>query len=161
MSAFPLEADLSSCPSYVGFGPGTDVSDVARCFDLLQVLEEAHCDQPTPSEAVRAAIFLNACHVITLKFGDPGLTPVQIAQELKVSTRTLARIFAANNETVMQRLFDERIRQAAKLLTTPNAVHRSVTDIAYACGFNDVSHFGRVFAAKRHMTPSQWRQRKH
>jgi AraC-like DNA-binding protein len=88
------------------------------------------------------------------------LTPTQIAQELKVSTRTLARVFATNNETVMQRLLDERVRQAAKLLTRPEAFHRSVTEIAFASGFNDASHFGRVFAAKMHMTPSQWRQRK-
>ena len=152
-SGFMLSGDLS---------PTAGTLFARHSVDLLaQLLEEAHFDQPTPSEAVRAAIFLNACHVITLKFGDPGLTPVQIAQELKVSTRTLARIFAANNETVMQRLLDERIRRAAKLLTAPNAVHRSVTDIAFACGFNDTSHFGRVFAAKMHMTPSQWRQRKH
>ena len=152
-SGFMLSGDLS---------PTAGTLFARHSVDLLaQLLEEAHCDQPTPSDAVRAAIFLNACHVITLKFGDPSLTPVQIAQELKVSTRTLARIFAANNETVMQRLFDERIRQAAKLLTMPEAFYRSVTEIAFACGFNDASHFGRVFAAKMHMTPSQWRQRKH
>jgi AraC-like DNA-binding protein len=151
-----------------GFMLSGDFSPIAgklfarHSVDLLaQVLEEAHCDQPTPSEAVRAAIFLNACHVITLRFGDPSLTPVQIAQELKVSTRTLARVFAANNATVMQRLFDERVRQAAKLLTMPKAFHRSVTEIAFDCGFKDVSHFGRVFAAKMHIPPSQWRQRKH
>jgi AraC-like DNA-binding protein len=153
VSGFMLSGDLS---------PAAGTLFARHSVDLLaQLLEEAHSDQPTPSDAVRAAIFLNACHVITLKFGDPSLTPGQIAQELRVSTRTLARTFAANNETVMQRLFDERIRQAARLLIMPEAFHRSVTEIAFACGFNDASHFGRVFAAKMHMTPSQWRQRKH
>lgn len=127
----------------------------------MQLPEEAHCNRPTPSEAARAAIFLNACHVIALKFGDPGLTPVQIARELKISMRTLARVFAANKQTVMQRVFDERVRQAAKLLIMPEACHRSVGEIAFACGFNDASHFGRVFAAKMHMTPSQWRRSSH
>jgi AraC family transcriptional regulator, positive regulator of tynA and feaB len=153
VSGFMLSGDLS---------PAAATLFARHSVDLLaQLLEEAYSDEPAPSDAVRAAIFLNACRVITLKFGDPSLTPGQIAQELKVSTRTLARIFAANNETVMQRLFDERIRQAARLLTMPEAFHRSVTEIAFACGFNDASHFGRVFAAKMHMTPSQWRQRKH
>jgi len=153
VSGFMLSGDLS---------PAAGTLFARHSVDLLaQLLEEAHSDQPTPSDAVRAAIFLNACHVITLKFGDPSLTPGQIAQGLRVSTRTLARTFAANNETVMQRLFDERIRQAARLLIMPEAFHRSVTEIAFACGFNDASHFGRVFAAKMHMTPSQWRQRKH
>lgn len=151
-----------------GFMLSGDLSPAARTLfarhsvDLLaQVLEEAHCNRPTPSEAARAAIFLNACHVIALKSGDPGLTPVQIARELKISMRTLARVFAANKQTVMQRVFDERVRQAAKLLITPEACHRTVGEIAFACGFNDASHFGRVFAAKMHMTPSQWRRSSH
>lgn len=150
-SGFALSGDLS---------PTAGVMFARHSVDLLaQLLEEAHCDQPRPSDAVRAAIFLSACHVMKLKFGDPNLTPLRIAQELKVSTRTLARVFAANNETVMQRLFDERVRQAARLLVAPEAFCRSVTEIAFACGFNDASHFGRTFAAKMHMTPSQWRRR--
>jgi len=151
-----------------GFALGGDLSPAAgmlfarHSVDLLaQVLEEAHGGHPTPSEAGRAAIFLSACHMITLKFGDPGLTPAQIARELHVSTRTLARVFAANDKTVMRHLFDERVRQAAKLLIMPEALHRSVTEIAFACGFNDASHFGRVFAAKMHMSPSQWRKQNH
>jgi len=72
----------------------------------------------------------------------------------------LARVFAANHETIMRRVFEERLRQAARLLTAPEAAHRSVTDIAFACGFNDVSHFGRMFAARMGMTPSGWRRRR-
>lgn len=151
-----------------GFALGGELSPAAgmlfarHSVDLLaQVLAEGHCGQPTPSQAARAAIFLSACHVITLKFGDPGLTPVQVAQEVNVSTRTLARVFAANDRTVMRHLFDERVRQAARLLIMPEASHRSVTEIGFACGFNDASHFGRVFAARMHMPPTQWRQRNH
>lgn len=151
-----------------GFALGGELSPAAgmlftrHSVDLLaQVLEEAHCGHPSPSAAARAAVFLSACHVIALRFGDPGLTPVRIAQQLNVSTRTLARVFAANDKTVMRHLFDERVRQAARLLILPEAAHRSVTEIGFACGFNDASHFGRVFAAKMHMSPSQWRQRRH
>jgi len=60
---------------------------------------------------------------------------------------------------VSRRIFDERIRHAAKLLSDPHATHRTVTDIAFACGFNDSSHFGRVFSARMSMTPSQWRKK--
>jgi AraC-like DNA-binding protein len=151
VSGFALSGELSPTAARLFARQSLDL--------LAQLLEEADCDHPTPSDAGHAAIFLSARHVIALKFGDPSLTPVQIAQDLNVSTRTLARIFAANNETVMRRLFDERVRQAAKLLTAPEAVHRSVTEIAFACGFNDASHFGRVFAAKMRMTPSEWRRR--
>jgi AraC-like DNA-binding protein len=126
---------------------------------LAQALEELHFDQPTPSEAAREAIYLRACHMIALKCSDPKLAPDQIARELGLSTRSLIRIFAAHNQTVMRRIFNERIRQAAKLLSAPEAAHRSITQIAFACGFNDASHFGRAFAADMDMTPSQWRRR--
>ena len=58
----------------------------------------------------------------------------------------------------MKRVFAERVNRAAKLLGAPEAAHRTVTDIAFSCGFNDSSHFGRVFAAELLMTPTEWRR---
>ena len=125
---------------------------------LAQALNERRDPQPIPSEAGRAASFLRACRLISLEFGDPTVTPDRIASKMHVSARTLDRIFAERGETVMRRVYDERIRQAAKLLTDAGATHRSITEIAFTCGFNDGSHFGRVFAGRMHMTPSRWRQ---
>jgi len=125
---------------------------------LTQALNERRYPKLIPSEAGRAALFLRACRLISLEFGDPTLTRDRIASKLHVSARTLDRIFASHNETIMRRIYDERIRQAAKLLTDVAAAHRSVTEIAFACGFNDGSHFGRVFMAHMRTTPSRWRQ---
>jgi len=109
---------------------------------LAQLLDEAHRDHPTPSAAWRSAIFLGACQLIALKFGDPELTPDELARELGYRA---ARWHGCSRPTT------RRLCEAA---------HRSVTDIAFACGFNDVSHFGRMFAARMHMTPSRWRRRR-
>ncbi len=76
-----------------------------------------------------------------------------------MSSRTLARIFAERGETVMRRVFAERVKEAAGLLTSPAWAHRSITDIAFACGFNDLSHCGRVFAAAMDVSPSAYRKR--
>ena len=142
------------------FSPAAATLFVRHSVELLtQALEENHSSQPAPSEAARAAIYLHACHMIALRCGDPELGPDKIARELGLSTRSLIRLFAERNQTVMRRIFNERIRQAAKLLSAPGAAHRSITEIAFACGFNDASHFGRTFAAEMHMTPSQWRRR--
>jgi AraC family transcriptional regulator, positive regulator of tynA and feaB len=149
-----------------GFALAGELSPTAaRLFarhsvDLLgQLLDESHRDHPMPSDASRAAIFMKACEMIRFKCSEPDLTPQQIAREIGVSSRALARVFRANRQTIMRRVFDERVRQAARLLTARQSAHRSVTDIAFACGFNDLSHFGRVFAAKIRMTPSEWRRR--
>ncbi|PYO21154.1 MAG: AraC family transcriptional regulator [Candidatus Rokuibacteriota bacterium] len=42
----------------------------------------------------------------------------------------------------------------------PGARWRDARRAATSCGFNDVSHFGRMFAARMHMTPSRWRRRR-
>ena len=92
------------------------------------------------------------------EFGNPELTPADIARAVGVSSRTLSRAFAAHADTIMRHLFDERVQQAARLLRAPEAAHRSITEIAFACGFGDLSHFGRTFAARQHVTPSEWRR---
>lgn len=126
---------------------------------LVQILNEADAEHLSRTDAWRRAVYLHACQLIASRYAEPGLNPESIAREIGVSSRTLMRIFAANNETIMRRVLDERIRQAARLLTAPATVDRSVTEIALMCGFNDVSHFGRSFAARMHATPTEWRRR--
>lgn len=151
-SGFALAGDLSSTAAGMFARHSVEL--------LVQLLEEAHRGSPTPSDAWRAAIFLDACQMIARKLGDPNLSPDRIARDLNVSTRSLERVFAANGQTIMRYLLEERVRKAAAMLAAPEATHRTVTEIAFACGFNDASHFGRIFAAKSGMTPSQWRLRR-
>ena len=125
---------------------------------LVQLLDESHRDGRTAAETVRAAVFVAGGRVIARRFGEPDLTPASIARDVGVSSRTLERAFAAHGETVMRRVFDERLSQAASHLRSPDSAHRSITDIAFACGFNDSSHFGRLFFRKMQVTPSQWRR---
>ena len=126
---------------------------------LAQALRESRAEEVQPSEAWREALFLRACRLIRLRYGDPALGAEPLAAELGVSNRLLQRIFAQRGETIMRRIFAERIARAAQLLRAREAAHRTVTDIAFSCGFNDSSHFGRVFAAHMSMTPTDWRRR--
>jgi AraC-like DNA-binding protein len=126
---------------------------------LAQALRESWAEETRPSEAWREALFMQACRLIRLRYGDPGLGAEPLARELGISTRLLQRIFAQRGETVMRRIFAERIARAAQLLRDPEAAQRTVIDIAFSCGFNDSSHFGRVFAAHMSMTPTDWRRR--
>lgn len=47
-----------------------------------------------------------------------------------------------------------RIREAARLLKTNE---KSITDIAYAVGFNDSSYFSKIFQKYQRCTPSEYR----
>ena len=131
---------------------------------LLDLLSEAFAgmqpDQPAPSNAWRAAMFVQACRLISMQFGDPELRPDLLARQLEISTRMLHRIFAAHDETVMQHVLKERINRAATLLASPQVRNRTITEVAFRCGFNNITHFGRVFDEQMGMTPSQWRRQK-
>jgi AraC family transcriptional activator of tynA and feaB len=125
---------------------------------LARALGGAQSGEPAPSIAMRDALFVRACRIIAVKCGDPRLAPERIASELGISARSLHRIFAERRETVMKHVFAERVSRAAKLLAAPEARHRSITEIAFACGFNDSAHFSRAFAERMHLTASQWRK---
>jgi AraC-like DNA-binding protein len=98
--------------------------------------------------ARRAELYTRAGRLIALRSDEPDLACGEIAHGLGVSSRLLQKIFAERGETVMGRLWEVRVNRAARLLSAPAAADRSITDIAFACGFNDSSG----------MPPSRWRK---
>lgn len=80
----------------------------------------------------------------------------QIAEVASISERECLRCFGEQlNTTPFTYLLDCRIRQAARLLRETG---RSVTDIAYACGFFGTSYFCKMFKKSMGYTPSQYRR---
>jgi AraC-like DNA-binding protein len=108
--------------------------------------------------ARRLDLHARAERFIALRLDDPDLVPGEIASRLGVSPRRLQQIFAERGQTVMARVWEERVNRAARLLAAPETADRSVTDIAFACGFKDSSHFSRVFAARKGAAPARWRR---
>jgi AraC family transcriptional activator of tynA and feaB len=131
----------------------------AHSVELLALALGERPSEPLPAQALREALFVRAVRLIALRFAEPALTPDRIAGSLGVSTRLLQKVFAERGATVTERVWERRVSQAARLLAMPEASHRSITEIAFACGFNDSAHFTRAFAARIGVTPSQWRRR--
>jgi|HubBroStandDraft_3_1064219.scaffolds.fasta_scaffold46141_2 AraC-like DNA-binding protein len=74
-----------------------------------------------------------------------GLGPFQFSRAFKHEQGTTFREF----------LIQRRINRALQLFDNPKA---SVTDVAFAAGFNDLSYFARVFRRFTGVTPSFYRQ---
>lgn len=84
------------------------------------------------------------------------LTLEQIAAAAAVSERECLRCFHDMlNTSPFGYLMDYRVRRAANLLQETD---RTVTDIAYACGFFGTSYFGKVFKKSMNCTPGQYRE---
>ena len=91
---------------------------------------------------------------------DPQLTPMRVAAALHISTRYLHQVFNADGETVARYILRRRVEECAHALQDESQAGSSVTDIAFRHGFNDASHFGRVFRAYYGTTPRGYRRQR-
>ncbi|BCH30428.1 transcriptional regulator [Mesorhizobium sp. L-8-10] len=87
---------------------------------------------------------------------EPELGPKWLAQRLSVSLRTLQEDFQSTGATCTAMIRDKRLKLAAELLERERSAGkgRSIADIAFACGFNDISYFNRSFREKFGSAPS-------
>ncbi len=129
---------------------------------VIELLSAALMEEPLQlvgSAALRAALFDRACRMIEIRAGDPALRTEEIARELRVSVRMLQRIFKENDETVARRIAITRINRSAAILENDRRGGVTVTELAFASGFRDLTTFERTFYSIKGMTPSAWRRR--
>jgi AraC-like DNA-binding protein len=67
-------------------------------------------------------------------------------------TALFRRQFGCGPHQYQQRL---RMEHASRLLTDP---HRTIGDIAFACGYDDPNYFARLFRRHHGLSPQEWRR---
>ncbi|HEY6926022.1 MAG TPA: helix-turn-helix domain-containing protein [Steroidobacteraceae bacterium] len=90
---------------------------------------------------------------------DPTLTPGSVAAAVHLSPRRLHQLFEADGETVGAYILRRRLEECARAMSDASQRSRTVTEIAFLHGFNNASHFGRVFRERYKSTPSDYRRR--
>jgi AraC-like DNA-binding protein len=79
----------------------------------------------------------------------------EIARDCGLSSSQFSRVFKQVHGTTFQEyVLQRRMSQAVRLLQNPGA---SVTDVCYTVGFNDQSHFTRIFHRYVGVSPSAYR----
>lgn len=89
---------------------------------------------------------------------EPELGPKWLARRLSVSLRTLQEDFQSTGVTCTAVIRDRRLKFAVEQLDRERRARkgRSIADIAFACGFNDISYFNRCFREKFQLAPSEY-----
>ena len=88
---------------------------------------------------------------------NPALAPDMAAAQFGISTRTLHLRFEKMELTFGRWLLEARLDACSEALRDPSHAARSISEIAYGRGFNDLSHFNKAFRARFGVSPSQWR----
>lgn len=128
--------------------------------NMAQLMFAMFCEEPlriSTSTSLRAALFDRASRLIESRVHDPELHPAGVARHLGVSMRQLQRVFRENGATVAQRITAYRVEKSSTMLANESTRTWTVTQIAFACGFRDLTTFERSFHAIKGMTPTAWR----
>jgi AraC family transcriptional regulator, positive regulator of tynA and feaB len=92
-------------------------------------------------------LFKRICSIIKDRSADPAFGPTEVAIEARISLRYLQKLFAVRNSSCTHFINSVRLDHAARLLhrrALLNTSH-SVSEIAYASGFSNYTHFARQF----------------
>jgi AraC-like DNA-binding protein len=95
-------------------------------------------------EAIRLARLEEAKRYVGLHLADPVLTSEKAAAALKMSVRQLYLLFEPSGESFVRYVTRRRLEECRAALLNPVG-GRSVTDIAFAWGFNNLATFNRNF----------------
>ena len=89
---------------------------------------------------------------------EDSLTPVELAARHDISTRYLHMLFADSGESVSRFIQRLRLEACESAFREPAYDGYSVSEIAFRFGFNDASHFSRVFKQQYGETPARLRK---
>jgi AraC-like DNA-binding protein len=100
-------------------------------------------------------VFARVCGIIKDRFADPDISPREVAAETGISLRYLQKLFTARGSTCSHYISSLRLDQAARLIERRTLIKtgQPLSDIAYACGFRDYTHFARGFRQRFGTTP--------
>ena len=94
---------------------------------------------------------------INQQLSDPALGPGEIAAAVNISRRYLHKLFEGEHRTVSLYVKELRLERLRRDLLDPRLADRSVSAIAFGCGFGDLSGFNRSFKDAYGVSPSEMR----
>ena len=116
------------------------------------VLYEKNADQALPPASVTKVMSM----LLVMEAVDSGkITLDDMAAEASMSTKYFCSFFKKmTHKSPVEYLITYRIERACRKLI---GTDKSVTDIAYECGFNDLSYFIKTFKEQKGVTPGAFR----
>jgi len=87
-----------------------------------------------------------------------SLSSERVAGACRLSARHLNRLFEREGTSLMRYVWDRRLARCHLDVTDPAMRGRPVGEIAFAAGFNDLSHFSRAYRARYGCAPRDTRR---
>jgi AraC-like DNA-binding protein len=125
----------------------------------------AHALDPTGDLAraeayggIKAARLQAVIQEIAMRFADSDLSAAAIGRRLELSERYVQQLLEGAGLSFSSYVREMRLKRARQLLRDPLTREMRVGDIAAMSGFNDLSHFNRMFRLQFGETPTDARR---
>lgn len=129
---------------------------------FLQLLGSSYNERMGADSSIvstsRAAQVARIKEYILEHLTDPDLKPPLIAATHRISTRYLNKLFEAEDCTVSRWIWRKRLERCRRLFLDPRYSHKTISEIAFFCGFNDTAHFSRSFRDQFGVSPRAYRK---
>jgi AraC-like DNA-binding protein len=103
------------------------------------IVDSRSCAHP------QAVLLVEVKSFIHYHLSDPELSVDMIARHLNLSKSYIHQIFRGEDTTVSRYIWDLRLEKCRADLIDPCHRYQSITDIVFGWGFNNSSHFCRLF----------------
>jgi AraC-like DNA-binding protein len=150
---FLLESSVSS--------QGATAKHIANTvIDLVALALGASHDAQELAQlrGLRAARLQAIVGVIRQEFSDPGFSVYDVAHRLRLKPRYVQNLLSETGASFSERVIECRLQKARVMLQSREGSSSKISDIAYACGFNEVSYFNRCFRRRFGASPTQFRE---
>jgi AraC-like DNA-binding protein len=135
-------------------GPAEDLAEVVlRLFHIAVHQRIAIPRHASLHDDMRERI----CTLIENRLRDPRLSLDMIALELNCTKRYLHLVFANQDQTLNQYIWNRRLARCRRELEDPASKARSITQVAMSWGFSNLSHFSRAFREQFGRSPREVR----
>lgn len=138
-------------------GVGQPVSETVLGL-LASTLATHQVDQAEHS-TLPSVLKVRVKQYVQTHLSESDLTIERIAQEMRCSKRYLHRVFEDEDSSLDRYIWQARIERCRAALASPLAANKSISEIAFAWGFNSSAHFCRVFKSQCGVSPSEFRRR--
>ena len=109
------------------------------------------------SSTYRSALLYRLKAYIRGRLPDPRLCLTETAAAMGISPRYVNALLESENESFGRYVLAHRLEACRNHLADPALAHRHITEIAFAWGFNDPSHFSRSFKDRFGISPRDYR----
>ncbi len=150
--------DMLSGADWIASDPQLLAHVETTLFDLVTLALGAGRDAMHVAQmrGLRAARLHDILTDLGRNFSDPAISPDAVARRLGISARYIHDLHETGI-TLSERVLELRLQKARAMLSDARNDRLKVSDVAFACGFNEVSYFNRRFRARFGCSPTQVR----